>query len=467
MKDRASVLIVDDESGARDSLGFILEDSYEVITATSGAKALDMLQNRTVDVVLLDVHMPEMDGIDVLKKIKEIDDEVDVIMVSALDVARKAVEAMKFGAYDYITKPFEPEEILSAVARVMERRQLRMENLYLRREVDRWRSDRSIVGRSRKMREIFNLIEKVAPADSSVLISGESGTGKELVARSIHQASNRRNRPFVTINCAAIPSELMESEMFGHERGAFTGAYNRAIGRFEVANRGTIFLDEVATLRLDLQAKLLRVLQEREIERVGSAKPIRVDIRVIAATNTDLGRAVEAEVFRRDLFFRLNVVPIFVPALRDRREDIPILIDHFLSKYNTSFHKEIPGMAAQARETLMEYHWPGNIRELENLIERLVVLGTDGEMIDLKDIPFDTILKACQEAEFSYLGKWGFFKARDVFEKRLITQALEKSGWNQSEAARLLKIHRNTLLQKMKEFKVAVPSGEKRSNPVT
>jgi len=467
MKTQASILVVDDEPGARDSLAIILEDNYEVFLAAGGMEALDILRNRTIDVVLLDVYMAEMDGIDVLKKIKRLDDEIDVIMVSALDVAKKAVQAMKFGAYDYITKPFEPEEILSAVVRVMERRRLERENLYLRGEMDQWRGDRPIVGQSRKMKEVFNLVKKVAPADSSVLITGENGTGKELIARAIHQDSNRCSRPFVTINCAAIPSELMESEMFGHEKGAFTGAYSRAIGRFEFANGGTIFLDEIATLRLDLQAKLLRVLQEREIERVGSNRPIRIDIRVIAATNTDLDRAIRVGTFRRDLFFRLNVVPIYVPALRERRDDIPLLVSHFLNKYNVSFHKKIPGMTAQVLETLMEYHWPGNIRELENLIERLVVLGMDGEMIDLKDIPFDTIIKGCQEVEFPCFADWGLFKARDAFEKRLIMKALEKTGWNQSEAARMLKIHRNTLLQKMKEFHIASPSSEKASNQIS
>ena len=285
----------------------------------------------------------------------------------------------------------------------------------------------------------------MAPADSSVLITGESGTGKELVAREIHQQSKRSNKPFVTINCGAIPSELMESEMFGHEKGAFTGAYSRAIGRFEFANGGTIFLDEVATLRVELQAKLLRVLQESEIERVGSNKPIKVDMRVIAATNTDLERAVQAKDFRQDLFFRLNVVPIYVPALRERKEDIPPLVNHFLAKYNVAFRKKVLGVTPQAMETLRDYHWPGNIRELENLIERLVVLGADREMIDLKDIPFDTIIKGCQEIETPRSGEWGLFKAREAFEKTLVTKALEKAGWNQSEAARMLKIHRNTL----------------------
>ncbi|NIQ37868.1 MAG: hypothetical protein GTN81_04670 [Proteobacteria bacterium] len=239
------------------------------------------------------------------------------------------------------------------------------------------------------------------------------------------------------------------------------------MGRFEFANGGTIFLDGVATLRLDLQAKLLRVIQEREIERVGSNKPIRVDIRIIAATNTDLGRAIQAGIFRRDLFFSLNVVPMYVPALRERTDDIPLLVNHFLNKYNLSFHKRISGLTPQAMEALMEYNWPGNIRELENLIERLVVLGTDGKTIHLKDIPFETIIKGSQEVEFPHTEGWSFFKARDVFEKRFITKALEKSGWNQSEAARMLKIHRNTLLQKMKEFHITSPSGEKRAGQVS
>ena len=464
MKSQTVVLIVDDEAAARESLSLILEDEYDLCVAASGREALDLIENRRVDVVLLDVYMDEMDGIEVLKRIKKIDQEIDVIMVSALDVAKKAVEAMKYGAYDYITKPFEPDDIVSAVSRVMERRALRRENLYLRTEVDQWRRDRPIIGESRKMKEVFRLIQKVAPADSSVLITGESGTGKELVARAIHQESTRRAKPFVAINCAAIPSELMESEMFGHERGAYTGAYTRAVGRFELAHGGTIFLDEVATLRIDLQTKLLRALQEREIERLGSQKPIRLDVRVIAATNMDLGRAIQEGTFRRDLFFRLNVVPIYVPALRDRVQDIPLLITHFLKKYNVSFHKRIPGMTRDAIETLMEYQWPGNIRELENLIERLVVLGVDGEMIKLRDVPLDTLVKGCENVEFLPSEDWGLFRARAVFEKKVILKTLERAQWNQSEAARVLKIHRNTLLQKMKEYHIYLPGGVKGSD---
>jgi len=463
MERQTVVLIVDDEAGARDSLSLILEDEYDLCLAASGREALDIIDRRRVDLVLLDVYMDEMDGIEVLKRIKKTDEEIDVIMVSALDEAKKAVEAVKYGAYDYITKPFEPDEIVSAVSRVMERRHLQRENLYLRSEVDQWRDARPIIGESRKMKDVFRLVRKVAPADSSVLITGESGTGKELVARAIHQESTRRTKPFVAINCAAIPSELMESEMFGHERGAFTGAYTRAVGRFEFAHGGTIFLDEVGTLRLDLQTKLLRVLQEREIERLGSQKPIRVDVRVIAATNMDLGRAIQEGTFRRDLFFRLNVVPIYVPALRERMEDIPLLITHFLNKYNVTFHKKIPGMTRDAMETLMGYEWPGNIRELENLIERLVVLGADGEMIRLKDVPLDTLLKGCENLELLPSEDWGLFKARADFEKKVILKTLDRVQWNQSEAARVLKIHRNTLLQKMKEYHLNVPGGAKSS----
>jgi DNA-binding NtrC family response regulator len=452
MEIKPTLLVVDDELGARQSLEVILEDDYRVLSAMNGPEALEILQREAIDLVLLDVNMPGMDGLEVLEKIKEQDDETDVIMVSALNLARQAADAIKSGAYDYITKPYEPEDILSTVNRVISKQRLHRELDLLRREVEESRGFDEIVSQNKGMLEIFQLIKKVAYTTSNILITGESGTGKELIARSIRRQGNRKTGPFVAINCAAIPSELMESEMFGHEKGAFTGAHTRTVGKFEHANGGTLFLDEISALRSDLQAKLLRVLQEREVERIGSNKPIRVDIRVIAATNTNLEDAVSKGKFRQDLYFRLNVVPIPIPPLRDRKEDIPLLANHFLNKFNAAFNKKIPGFAGKAVDVLSRYHWPGNIRELENLVERIVVLSTGDGLIELKNIPLEILMNSEQEPQDSDYQKSGLIKIREEFEKRILLNVLEAVQWNQTEAAKILKINRNTLIQKSRQF---------------
>ena len=449
---KPTILIVDDEPGARQSLEVILEDDFHALTAESGHEALEIVQKEHVDLVLLDIHMPEMDGLEVLRKIKERDEEIDVIMISALNLARKAVDAIQLGAYDYITKPYETEDILSTVARVIHKRNLHKELNFLRKEVEAFRGFDQIISENKTMLEIFELVKKVAITSTNVLITGESGTGKELIARSIHRRGNRESAPFVAINCAAIPSELMESEMFGHEKGAFTGAHTRTIGRFEYANGGTLFLDEISMLRSDLQAKLLRVLQEREIERIGSNKPIKVDIRVISATNTNLENAVAQGQFRRDLYFRLNVVPIPIPPLRERREDIPLLAKHFLNKFNIAFNKKIPGFSEKALVALTRYHWPGNIRELENLIERIVVLSPADDKIDLKNIPIEILMDSDQYIQDVEMKKGGLIRIREAVEKRIILNVLETSKWNQTETAKILKVNRNTLLQKAKQL---------------
>jgi DNA-binding NtrC family response regulator len=456
MEIKPTLLIVDDELGARQSLEVILEDDFHVLTAESGHEALKIVQKEPVDLVLLDIHMPEMDGLEALRKIKEKDEEIDIIIVSALNLARKAVDAIKLGAYDYITKPYEPEDILSTVARVIHKRNLHKELDFLRREVEASRGFDQIVTQNKTMLEIFELIKKVAFTSTNVLITGESGTGKELIARSVHQQGNRKHGPFVAINCAAIPSELMESVMFGHEKGAFTGAHSRTIGKFEHANRGTLFLDEISVLRSDLQAKLLRVLQEREIERIGSNKPIKVDIRVISATNTNLGNAVARGLFRRDLYFRLNVVPISIPPLWERREDIPLLARHFLNKFNTAFNKKIPGFSEKALAALTQYHWPGNIRELENLVERIVVLSAGDEKIDLKNIPLEILMASDQGIQDIELKKGGLINIRKAIEKQIILNVLEASQWNQTETAKILKMNRNALLHKIKQLGITL-----------
>ncbi len=452
MEIKPTILVVDDELGARQSLEVILEDDYRVLSAESGREALEVLQRESIDLILLDVNMPDMDGLEVLRKIKEQDDEMDVIMVSALNLARKAVDAIKLGAYDYITKPYEPEDILSTVHRAISKQKLHRELDFLRREVETVRGFDQIISQNKAMLEIFELVKKVGYTSTNILIIGESGTGKELIARAIHRQGSRKNGPFVAVNCAAIPPELMESEMFGHEKGAFTGAHTRTIGKFEYANGGTLFLDEISALRSDLQAKLLRVLQEREIERIGSNKPIKVDIRVISATNTNLEDSVLSGKFRQDLFFRLNVVPISIPPLRERREDIPLLAKHFLNKFNLSFNKRISGFSDKAMDVLLRYHWPGNIRELENLIERIIVLSKGNDPIELEDIPLEILMSSGKATKDDKLSKAGLIKTREEFEKRVILNVLEATRWNQTEAAKILKISRTYLIQKAKQF---------------
>ncbi len=452
MEIKPTILVVDDELGARQSLEVILEDDYRVLSAESGREALEVLQRESFDLILLDVNMPDMDGLEVLRRIREQDEALDVIMVSALNLARKAVDSIRLGAYDYITKPYEPEDILSTVHRAISKQKLHRELDFLRREVETVRGFDQIISQNKAMLEIFELVKKVGYTSTNILIIGESGTGKELIARAIHRQGSRKNGPFVAVNCAAIPPELMESEMFGHERGAFTGAHTRTIGKFEYANGGTLFLDEISALRSDLQAKLLRVLQEREIERIGSNKPIKVDIRVISATNTNLEDSILSGKFRQDLFFRLNVVPISIPPLRERREDIPLLAKHFLNKFNLSFNKRISGFSDKAMDVLLRYHWHGNIRELENLIERIIVLSKGNDPIELEDIPLEILMSSGKATKDDKLSKAGLIKTREEFEKRLILNVLEATRWNQTEAAKILKISRTYLIQKAKQF---------------
>jgi DNA-binding NtrC family response regulator len=454
---RARILVVDDEPGAREALEVVLEDDYAVVCVANGSDALAKIKVLPFDLVFVDITMPEMDGIQTLKLIKDYDDSIDVVMVSALDSARQAAASMKLGAYDYITKPFETEELLGTVDRVLRKRSLEQEVRFLRSEMAFQQERSKIISHSDSMQIVFSLIDKVAATSTNILITGESGTGKELVARSIHAKSQRAHKPFVAINCAAIPAELMESELFGHEKGAFTGAVSRTTGKFEYANGGTIFLDEIASLKLELQAKLLRVLQEREFSRVGSHINIKVDVRVIAATNHRLDEMTKEGRFRSDLYFRLNVIPVKLPALRDRKEDIRLLSNFFMLRFNQHLNKRIKGIAPPAMAILEAYPWPGNIRELENMIERLVVLGSDDHWVEEKDLPFDLLLReeAHEGSAQDTLGDATLVQARQTFERQYIMRALERSRWNQSGAARALGIHRNTLLQKMKALNIS------------
>lgn len=451
----AHILVVDDEPGAREALEALLEDQYDVQVAEDGFGALRKVREFSFDLVLLDITMPKCSGMEVLKQIKEINPSIDVVMVSALDRAHEAAKSIKWGAIDYITKPYEAENVLEVVDHLISKRKQARRFMGVETAASLKAGATEIISRSPRMQEIFEVIEKVAPTPSSVLITGESGTGKELIARAIHFKSHRAKKPFVAINCAAIPPELMESELFGHEKGAFTGAHVRSTGKFEFADGGTIFLDEISSLRMECQAKLLRVLQEREFTRVGSNHPIAVNIRVIAATNTKLDDLVKAKSFRDDLFFRLNVIPINLPPLRERKGDVSLLALYFLEKCSVRCGKPLQGITDAALNVLESYPWPGNVRELENLIERLVVLSSPGQLIEERDLPFDLLIQQ-EEAELDVKDfdsrDVGLLEARQAFERLYILRALHQCQWNQTDTAKLLKIHRNTLLQKMKSL---------------
>ena len=456
---RPVILVVDDDPGVRESFRLILEDHYDVVDVPDGPSALDVVRASPMDLVLLDIRLPGMDGIEVLERIKAIDDRAEVILVTAVKTVRTAVAAMKLGAFDYLTKPFEEDELLSLASRALERRTLEREVALLRSELARTHDLDEIVGEHPVMEKLHGLIAQVARTSTTVLITGESGTGKELVARAIHRHGNRREAPFVAVNPAAIVESLIESELFGHERGAFTGAHQRKLGKFELAQGGTLFLDEIGTLRAELQAKLLRVLQEREIERVGGTRSIKIDVRVIAATNTDLKDAVSRGTFREDLYYRLNVVPIVVPPLRERAQDVPLLAEHFLRRDTRDFNKRIEGLSPEAVAALRAYRWPGNVRELENVIERCVVLA-DGPVIQLNDLPLDVLLPQ-QATRVRAAEALPLNEATDQFERQIVLRVLERVGWNLTEAGRILAIHRNSLRMKLARWGVRAPGGER------
>ena len=455
---RPVILVVDDEPNVRESFRLVLEDAYEVIDVPDGPRALDAVRASPVDLVLLDIRLPEMDGIDVLERIKTLDDGIEVILVTAVKTVRTAVAAMKLGAFDYVTKPFDEDELLALVRRALQKRSLEREVTFLRSELARRHDFDNIVGEHPEMQKLSRLITQVARTTTTVLITGESGTGKELIARAIHHRGPRRDKPFVPVNPAAIPESLVESELFGHEKGAFTGAHQRKLGRFELAQGGTLFLDEIGLLRPEVQAKLLRVLQEREIERVGGAHAIKIDVRIVAATNLDLKRAVATGAFREDLFYRLNVVPITVPPLRDRLEDLPLLVDHFVRRYNHECNKRIEALTPDALAALASYNWPGNVRELQNIIERTVVL-VDGALITASDLPLDLTIPPVRPGAAPAAGPEkrlvDLNEASDRFERVIVQRVLEETRGNISEAARVLGLHRNSLKVKLARWKMS------------
>jgi DNA-binding NtrC family response regulator len=450
----AKILVVDDNPDVLKLIANILEsNNYEVKTVSNGASAIKELESNDYDMVLTDLMMPDVDGMQVLENaILKIPKTICIILTGHGTI-KSSVEAIKKGAFDYITKPVSPGELLIFVEKALKFKNLEEENIRLKKELKGKYHNKNIVGTSKVIKKIYDLIEKVSDTDGTVLITGASGTGKELIAKSIHYNSQRSDKPMVVINCGAIPEALLESELFGHEKGAFTGAYKKRIGRFERANGGTIFLDEIGEMSPALQIKLLRVLQEQQFERVGATKTLHVDLRFIAATNKNLTTAINMEKFREDLYYRLNVIPIKVPSLKQRRSDIPLLIDHFLKKFQKGKGDRITGFSQAAMDAILAYDWPGNVRELENVIKRLTILS-EGSVVDFDELPEnmqDVSVSRHPAKEVIIDNDLNLNEAVQDYEKRIILEALEKTNWVKSKAAKLLNINRTTLVAKIKK----------------
>lgn len=450
MGEKPRVLVVDDEDSHRLMLRAVLaEEGYAVAEAADGTEAMHAVEREAFDVILLDLRMRAMDGIEVLTEIRKISPLVPVLIITAYATVQTAVDALKAGAYDYLTKPVDIEELKVLIEKALEHYQLRTENIALKERLgDRFDFSR-IIGRSEKMKALLETLAMVAPTDATVLIMGESGTGKEVIANAVHQNSPRSGQPFIKVSCAALPETLLESELFGHEKGAFTGAVSRREGRFQLAHRGTIFLDEVGEMSLTTQTKLLRVLQERAFEPLGSVRTVSVDIRVIAATNRDLAREVKEGRFREDLYYRLNVVALAVPPFRERKEDIPFLAEHFLTIYREKNRKAVNAISGKAQDLLVRYDWPGNIRELENCIERAVIMARD-EVIVPADLPPQIRMTVRGEERDGFCIPAG--TSLDEMEKALIVKTLEEAGGNRTRTAEILGINRRTLQNKLKEY---------------
>jgi len=447
------ILVVDDEPGMRSLLGKVLgKEGYFVTAFEKGGDALEAMASEDFDLAVLDIEMPGMNGIELLKKIKEKELSLNVVMITAYGSLQSAVEAMRLGAYDYLTKPFQVEEIKLVVEKALERERLVNENRALHKELEQQYRFTGIIGKSPRMEEVYDLVSRVAETNASVLIQGESGTGKELIARSIHYNSRRKGKPLVILNCAALAEGVLESELFGHEKGSFTGAIKQKAGRFELAHNGTIFLDEIGEIPVTTQLKLLRVLQEHEFERVGGEKTIKVDVRIIAATNKDLMAAVKDGRFREDLYYRLNVVAISLPPLRERREDIPELAHFFLARFSTETGKKLDGIDGPALDMLVRYDWPGNVRELENIIERAVVLEKGGS-ISPASLPLT--LRGTSDTGDGLKVPEGAGSLTDMLEeleKQLIVKALGENGGSQTAAANALGLKRSTFRYKLEKY---------------
>ncbi len=458
--DKTKILIIDDDPKVFWLINEGLGENYHIVSARDGKQGLDALFKDRPDLILLDIKMPGMEGLEVLEKIKSADRLVDVIMLSGHGETKNVVESIRRGAAEFVNKPFDVKELEIHIQNVLEKSRLKKELTQLRSELKAKRSYDSLIGDSSIMLQMKSIVEQVADSELTVLIRGESGTGKEIVARLLHSLSSRKNEPFIKVNCAAIPRELLEAELFGYEKGAFTGAHKTKPGRFEIATKGTIFLDEIGDMPLELQSKLLQVLEQCEFMRVGGIKTIRVDVRIVCATNRDLEQALKRKAFREDLFYRLNEITINLPLLKERRDDIPLLVGHFLQKYNSLYNKSHKQISASNMDLLREYDWPGNVRQLENLIKQVVVRG-DEEMIHeiIKDIPSEDKAQAGIEdknssSPESFSLKKKVEKTIIREEKRLIAEVLNKTNWNRRKAAELLEISYRSLLYKIKDYQL-------------
>lgn len=453
--DQFRVLVIDDDDPGREVMELLLRRAgFSAQSVNNGADGVALVREGAVDLVLVDLFLPDKSGIEILQEIRQVAPEIEVVVITGHASAQTAVTAMKEGAFDYITKPVNFDELKIVIAKVREKQRLLSENVYLKKQLQKRFQFSSIIGTSAAMQRVFERMERIVKTDSTVLITGESGTGKELVTRALHHNSRRKTHPFVAVNCGAIPEALLESELFGHVRGSFTGAVRDKVGKFEAANHGTIFLDEIGTMPMHLQSKLLRVLQEQEVERVGSTKTIKLDVRVISATNADLEAQVRQGTFREDLFYRLNVIPLHLPPLRERRDDILPLVNHFLEKFRHLMARPTISLSRSALDILERYHWPGNVRQLENVVERLVAL-TEGDTIMPEDLP----------AEIADQGRSGKGLCLDLspqgidmpaaiadLERKLISKALELAGGVKTRAAALLGLNRTTLVEKMRRL---------------
>ncbi len=444
MDKKATILVIDDEYGIRESFNTVLKEEYFVLLAETGEEAVKIFTKTNVDLILLDILLPDINGLDLLERLKSIDPLPEIIMVSAVKEIQTAVKAIKLGAYEYLIKPFVVEDVLPIIKRALKKHNIIKDGTYLRKGQERVHSFEEIIGEGEKMKEVFDLIYAISDSEGAILIQGESGTGKELIARAVHNLSPRKDCPFVVINCAAIPSTLMESELFGHRKGSFTGATQTTMGKLEIADKGTVFLDDIDTLDTNMQAKLLRVIQEKEFQKLGTTNVIKIDARFLAATNKNLVELISQEKFREDLYYRLNVFPVELPPLRQRRSDISLLLNYFLDQNAKKTGKPSKKFSKRAVKTLKEYDWPGNVRELQNLVERCFTISKE-QIIHLKDI-------STSHTDRRTLKHVPLKKAVSNFEQQYISEVLNHVNQNRKKATEILGIHRNTLLVKMNEL---------------